>query len=135
MATSNGQRVATRLGESALAYEVPRPAPWLALSPNEHDGPRSRFVRFSGCCCSHMRSIRCLVPSLERHANVRKASMQMHQTAVRHGLPELIRSIRPDVMLPFREAYLEEQNVRQQRTFCEASDARLERMKELRLSS
>ena len=34
MATSNEQRVATRLGESAPACEASRSAPWLTLSPN-----------------------------------------------------------------------------------------------------
>ena len=63
MATSNEQRVATRLGESALTrVRGAASAPLPTLSPNAHGGPRSRFARFSGCCWSHTRSNRVLRP-------------------------------------------------------------------------
>jgi hypothetical protein len=77
MATSNQQRVATRLGESALtgvrgaavravAHPVAKRTRWT----------ETQVRTDSGCYCSHTRSTRWSVPSFERRVNARKGETQ-----------------------------------------------------------
>ena len=99
MATSNQQRVATRLGESALtgvrgaavravAHPVAKRTRWT-----EDAGSHG----ISGCYCSHTRSTRWSVPSFERRVNARKGEISMRTQTAARRLPELVHSIRSDL--------------------------------------